>query len=209
MRLLWTAALAATLLAACCCETVADTPTGNLDEVFSLTREYLWQMDDYYWHRGDYERCISVLRLITQVDPQDTDAYGSAAWLIQNQLRDDEAEALLMEGVRRNPEVYDLHFELGFFYYMHERFDEAVASLENAVLFDAEPRVWHILAHSYELAGDVSQSLNIWADCQSVEPANPVPSLQIERILSGGEPPGGPAMAARSREQRRRESGRH
>lgn len=178
---------------------------ANINETFRLACDYLWQLDDYYWHKGQYERCIAILRLITQLDPHDTDAYGSGAWLMQNQLRDEEAELFLLEGLRNNQDVYDIYFELGFFYYLHERFEEAIRYLEDAVRFNPPARVYHLLAHCYEHTGDIAQAINVWAFCESAEPENLVPYIQIERILRGGQPSQGPALARQSREERMRE----
>ncbi len=179
--------------------------TTNVNQVLELAHSYLWQVDDYYWHHGDYDRCIALLRLITRIDPSDTDAYGGAAWLMQSQLRDDEAEALLLEGLPHNLDNPDIFFELGYYYYMHERFDEAISYLEGAVAIGDETRAWHMLAHSYEQAGDVAAALSIWADREAAEPADPVPTLQLDRILSGEPPSSGPAIARQGREERLRE----
>lgn len=178
---------------------------ARLDEISQLTSGYLWQLDDYYWHQGQYERCIAILRMIAEVDPHDTEAYSSGAWLLQNQLRDDEAEVLLLRGLELNPDVYDLYYDLGLFYYMHERFDEAIPYIESAVRYPVHKAVWHLLAHCYEHVGDLSQAANIWADRQQMEPGDVVPAIQLDRIMRGGKPSGGPAMASRAREERMRE----
>jgi len=183
-------------------------PPGSLEklqDMFGLLRDRLWEIDDYFWHRGEFERCIATLRLITAMDPHDAEAYSGGAWLMQNQLRDDEAEAYLIEGVRNNPDLYDLYWELGYFYYMHERFAEAIDNLEKAVGFDVPAFVWHLLAHAHEHAGDTGAALAIWFQQEAGEPGSAVPRIQIERILSGGPAPTAPAMARRAREERLKE----
>lgn len=175
---------------------------ANLRELFDLTHEYLWQMDDYYWHMGQYDRCAAILRLATKLDPHDVEAYGCGAWLMQNELYDAEAEAFLLEGLGNNLDVYDLYFELGFFCYMRERFDEAIGYLEKAVTFRPPPMVYNTLAHAYEHAGDTAQALTVWLQREEAEPGNMVPSIQIDRILRGDPPSIGPAMAVRSRRER-------
>jgi len=178
---------------------------GRLQDAFGALRDRLWEVDDYFWHHGQYERCIATLRLITAVDPWDTEAYGGGAWLMQNQLRDDEAEAYLLEGLSHNRDVYDLYWELGYFYYMHERFAEAIENLETTVGFEVPAFVWHLLAHAYEHAGDNGTALGIWYRQEAAEPGINVPQMQIERILSGGPAPTAPAMARHAREERLKE----
>ncbi|MCX8052909.1 MAG: tetratricopeptide repeat protein [Armatimonadetes bacterium] len=161
----------------------------KLQELFGGVRDRLWEINDDFWHRGQFERCIAVLRLIAAMDPHDTDAYANGAWLMQNQYRDDEAEAFLIKCLANNPDVYESYWELGYFYYMHERFGEAIENLEKAVAFDVPEFVWHLLAHAYEHDGDVGTALTIWFRQEAAEPENVVPRIQIDRILSGGRPP--------------------
>jgi len=182
---------------------------ATVQAIYGRLRDRLWEIDDEFWHHGDYERCIATLRLITAMDPQSADAYSSGAWLMQNQLRDDEAEVYLLEGLANNQDIYDLFFDAGYFYYMHERFPEAIDNLEVAVSFGPPVFVWHMLAHSYEHAGMIPEALGIWSMRESIEPDNLVPVLQIERILAGDPPSAGPEMARHSREDRLREEGRH
>jgi len=88
---------------------------------------------------------------------------------------------------------------------MHERFPEAISYLELATMLGASPTVWHLLAHSYELSGDVDEALNIWTMLEPAEPDSNVPGIQIERILSGGPASKGPEMARHAREERLKE----
>ncbi|MCE5323967.1 hypothetical protein LLG46_11720 [bacterium] len=185
-------------------------PQGSIDKLsstFSITRDKLWELNDEFWHEGEFERCIAMMRLITRIDPHDTQAYSDGAWLMQNQLRDDEAEVFLLEGLANNGDVYDLYFELGYYYYLHERFDEAIDYLIAASTFDAPMTTWHTLAHAYELAGYVDSSLGVWAYRNSVDPENPVPPMQIERILSGGPASGVPRFMSQARQERKARAG--
>lgn len=174
--------------------------------MFGLLRDRLWETDDVFWHRGEYERCIAATRLITQIDPHDIDAYDSTAWLMQNQLRDDEAEAFLLEGLKNNPDTYDMYFNLGYFCYMHERFEESVTYLEQSAGFGAPIiPVWHLLAHAHELAGRPDESLSIWLQMEALELDQLVPVIQIERILRGEPATNIPRAMSHSREERKRQ----
>lgn len=202
------------LLVACLCsasmaqgEPPADS-IAAVQAIYARLHQKLWEVDDHFWHNGDYERCIATLRLITSMNPYDVDAYSDGAWLMQNQLRDDEAEAYLLEGRANNLDVYDVFFDLGYFYYMHERFAEAIENLEVAVSYDPPSFAWHQLAHAYEHAGMLTEALAIWSMRETIEPQNLVPKLQIERILAGDPPSIAPEMARHAREDRLRDEGR-
>lgn len=175
----------------------------RLGEVFSATRDTLWAINDEFWHGGEYEWCIANMRLITQIDPHDVEAYDSGAWLMQNQFRDDEAEAFLRVGLARNPDVYDLYFALGYFLYMHMRYEESIRFLETALSFGVPFFVWHQLAHAYEQAGCTAESLGIWLQREYLEPEFNVPRTQIDRILRGDPPVNLPETIQRWRQERR------
>ncbi|MHB9038818.1 MAG: hypothetical protein ACYC64_19420 [Armatimonadota bacterium] len=186
---------------------VPDNSMCALQNTLSATRDKLWENNDKFWHRGEYERCIATMRLVTQIDPHDIEAYDDGAWLMQNQLRDEEAEAFLLEGLRSNGDVYDLYFALGHFYYMHEQFDKAVDCLALATTFDPPMIVWNTLAHAYEHAGYVDSALNIWALRKAADPDDPVPHIQINRITSGEPPSNTPGIISRAREERKARAG--
>jgi tetratricopeptide (TPR) repeat protein len=179
----------------------ADIPLGSWDklaDIFASVRDGLWHANDHYWHEGDYERCIATLKLITQVDPHDTEAWSDGSWLMWNQNRIDEAEAFLIEGIALNRDVDDLYFDLGLFYYNAKRFPEAINQFETALAISPDWRTWHMLAHAYEHAGIKSEALNIWLMMEPFEPDSPVPGMQIDRIMAGLAPGEAPPASLRS-----------
>ncbi len=183
-----------------------DIPASSLEklqDILAMVRDRLWEVDDIFWHRGEYARCVAALRLIAAMDPQDTEAYASAAWLLENALMENphKAERLLLDGLEHNRDVYDLYWELGFFYYIHARFEEAIEYLERAVAFDVPEYVWHFLAHAYEHAGDIGAALSIWFQQEAAEPDSPVPEIQIERIISARPAVVAPQMLRHIRER--------
>ena len=48
------------------------------------------------------------------------------------------------------PNDWHTQHDLGYFYYQHKRYADAIDSLKKAVTLDPPAYVWHILAHSYE-----------------------------------------------------------
>lgn len=174
---------------------IPNQPHEKLSWVFSEVRDRLWEANDRYWHKGDFERCIALLRLITELDPHDTEAFANASWLMWNADRSGEAEAFLKTGLAQNSQVDDLYFELGFFYYRAERYAEAVEPLRSAVKLGSHPRSWHLLAHALERSGNTKEALSIWQERERLEPDSPVPRIQIDRILKGEPPPEMPRQA--------------
>ena len=215
MRVLFGIALGWVLIGSLCTPASAEQrpPQETLErlgEMFAITRDTLWEINDGFWHAGEYEHCIANLRLIAQIDPRDVEAFDSAAWLMQNFFRDDEAEPFLRTGLLNNPDVYDLYFSLGYFLYMHMRYDEAIPMLETAASFDVPFFVLHLLAHTYELAGNSTDSLDIWLQMEYTDPQFNVPTSQIDRVLGGDPPVNMPETTQRWRQERReREQNAH
>lgn len=178
---------------------------GSLQEIFTTINGQLWEASEDYWHKGEYGRCIAVLQLITEIDPYDVQAYDDAAWLMDSELRDNEAEALLLKGLKNNPESSELYFSLGRFYYFRERFNEAISYFEIATSFEVPEFMWHSLAHAYEHAGLATDALEIWIQREVIDPDDPVPFNQIARIIQGKPAPDTPGFISRAREQRRSE----
>ncbi len=207
MRLASIAAVLTFLLCGSLCaqQQVPPESMDKLVEVFSIFRDELWERNDDYWHRGWFDRCIGNMRIITQLDPHDTEAYTNTAWLMSSDLREEEAEAFLREGLANNTDSSDMYFELGMFLYLRMRFDESLIYLSGAVVTGAPPFVWHQLAHAYERAGRIGDCLDTWFILEAMEPDSGVPAMQIDRILHGGEPSRAPEGIVESIAHRKQE----
>ncbi|MCM8762341.1 MAG: hypothetical protein NC905_01585 [Candidatus Omnitrophica bacterium] len=69
----------------------------------------------------------------------------------------------LKKGVSYNSEKYDIYFELGWTYYHKgQDYPNAVKYLEKAVKFPHPAYVDNVLAHAYELNGQVDKALEQW-----------------------------------------------
>ncbi|MFQ3549359.1 MAG: hypothetical protein SNJ70_06375 [Armatimonadota bacterium] len=182
-------------------------PKDSYDRIVNLltaTRDRLYEQNDRIWHAGEHARNIIVLRLITELDPTDVDAYDNAAWLLQSDLRDDEAEILLIKSSEINNSEPDPFFYLGYFYYMHERFEEALTNLEIANSYQNIPPFYRsLLAHAYELAGYNYTALSIWCLIKLNDPSNTLADAHITRIITGGKPSNIPKIMGESRAYRR------
>ena len=161
----------------------------RLQIVLSDVRDQLWERNDGFWHHGEFDRCIATMRLITSMDPHDTEAYEDGSWLMASDLREKDAEAYLVEGLRNNADRYDLYFELGSFYYFRMRFSEAIPLYAACMSFEeTPPYVRHQLAHAYEQNGCIGEALDTWIEAEAAEPDNPIPQMHIDRIMRGGPP---------------------
>jgi tetratricopeptide (TPR) repeat protein len=67
--------------------------------------------------KGGERELLPWLRLSAQLDPQRVDTYTIASYWLRSRLgKVDEAEQFLREGLRTNPDSYEIYFELGRIY---------------------------------------------------------------------------------------------
>lgn len=86
---------------------------------------------------GKAREILPWLKLAAELDPQRVETFAVGAfWLRVDQKRPDQAEKFLREGLKANPDSYELYFELGRLYYEAHR--------------DAQ-RARNLLEHAYRL----------------------------------------------------------
>ena len=158
--------------------------TGMRETVAGL----LWVRADEFFHEGNYEAIMPLVRIITWLDPHYLDVYETGAWhldfnIVDSYERSDRrfippALALLEEGFRNNSDTFDIALDMGFtHYYLKMRdYEQAIVWLEKASkLPDLNPAsagshqrypflVRRILAHAYEKAGDIESARKIWRE---------------------------------------------
>jgi len=66
---------------------------------------------------GKEREMLPWLRISAELNPNNPDTYTVAAYWLRDLGRTKEAEAFLREGVRNNPDSYEIYFELGNLYF--------------------------------------------------------------------------------------------
>lgn len=131
----------------------------------------MWVQADDLFHRGEYGPILGLVRRIALIDPHNLDVYATGAWHMAYNFMDrrlvDDGVRFLEEGVRNNPHVYDLYFELGYMHYDKTRdypqaahwydlgrFKPTTTGKEYAPLY-----VWGAYAHALVKEGNVDAAL--------------------------------------------------
>lgn len=145
----------------------------------------LWVRADEFFHRGDYDNIIPLVRLVTWLDPHNIDIYTTGAWHMDYNFTDEAQRsdkrniplsiALLEDGIAKNPDRWDLYFELGWVHYNRklEDYSTSLEYIKQACEHDGYdsntgkriPRpefVDRMLAHAYEYAGDYDNAIKYW-----------------------------------------------
>lgn len=147
----------------------------------------LWVRADEFFHEGDYDAILPIVRMVTWLDPHQLDVYITGAWHLSYNFTDANersdrryipaAQRLLEEGYENNKTLYDIPFELGWEnedkikdYVRAEHWfriasecksqDKPGEGLQPAPMF-----VWHQLAHSLEKQGRIDECVAVWRQC--------------------------------------------
>lgn len=148
------------------------------DDVLDL----LWRKSDYYFHEGDYENAIRLHRLIVDFEPDFTEAYSVGAWLLESLGREKEGLQFLEQGLAANRKVYDLYFELGFYYFKRQDFQKAREYFSDAVKLEHPSTVDRMLAHACEKQGDLAAARDVWKGILKDNPTDAVALRNLQRI---------------------------
>ncbi len=136
----------------------------------------LWVRTDEFFHSGNYDAILPMIRLITWLDPNWLDVYATGAWHLMYNFTDTDQRsdrrylgpgmALLNEGIANNSNVYDLYKEKGWNAFDKIKdYDLSVETLQSGVKADPNydvTQVGHLLAHSLERAGRTDEAVKQW-----------------------------------------------
>jgi hypothetical protein len=101
----------------------------------------LWVRTDSFFHTGNYDAVLPMLRMITWLDPNWTDVYATGGWHITYNFTDTDQRsdrrylppglAFLSEGIANNPSTYELYKEKGWTNYDKVKdYEEAIIAYE-------------------------------------------------------------------------------
>ncbi len=162
----------------------------QVDGITDRVVDKIWERTDYYWHDGDYNRIVGLIRVAVEADPAFLEAYASGAWLLWSMGQTPAADDLLKLGVARNPRRYELNYEFGWHLFNTKRYTEALPHLRAASRFaNAPSQVWKTLAHCYDRLGRTDESLNAWRTVVRRFPrdsAGPPNLRRVEQKKRGG-----------------------
>ncbi|MDR3707562.1 MAG: hypothetical protein P4L33_04630 [Capsulimonadaceae bacterium] len=90
----------------------------------------LWVRTDKFFHEGNYDAIVPMVRIITWLDPHNVDVYQTGAWHLDYNFTDNEQRsdrrylplsvALLEEGIQANPTITKLYADLAFTHYFRK-----------------------------------------------------------------------------------------
>jgi hypothetical protein len=135
----------------------------------------LWVRADSFFHQGNYDAILPLIRIITWLDPNFLDVYATGAWHLTYNFTDEQqrsdrrylpaGNALLNEMIGNNPDLFDGYKEAGWLNFDKiKNYDESIRYYEAGLTKKNVDytMVGHSLAHALERAGRVDDSIAQW-----------------------------------------------
>lgn len=159
---------------------------GTLIGFKEVVAGMLWVRCDDFFHDGNFDAIIPLIRIITWLDPHNLDVYCTGAWHMAYNFTDSRERAdprylpcsiaLLEEAAANNPDVNDPLYDLGFEIYQQklEDFDKSAYWISKACETRDDP-TFHsrMLAHAYQMGGKYDEAEKQWRKCIAFAAARP------------------------------------
>lgn len=141
----------------------------------------LWVESDEYFHTGQFDAILPVIRLVTWLDPRQIEVYSTGAWHIGYNFTDEQnrsdrryiplALQLLDEGVQNNPNTYELYYDTGWMYYqkIDDEYPLAVDWFKRAIAqpdITKIPAIKSMLSNAYLKNGEIDEALDYYWSLQ-------------------------------------------
>lgn len=151
----------------------------------------LYLTADEYWHAGDLEAVIPIMREVLELDPQYADAWGTAAWVSMRLGKTEQARRFWEEGMKANPQDYALPMELALWYYTYNKdtrdLEKALVYLKRAAELPSPVRVKATYAHGLERAGKYKEAAQEWRKILKLAPNDRLAQRALKKLLAAGK----------------------
>jgi tetratricopeptide (TPR) repeat protein len=155
----------------------------RVDAISDQIVDDLWERTDHFWHEGDYYRIVALIRVCVEADPEFTEAYSSASYLLWSLGDPKGADELLLHGIAKAKQKAPLYFELGSHYTRTKRDKEAYVVLEKALaLGDDHYDTYSVLGNCYRRLGMLEKSLAIWERAVKKHPEMGAAKVNRDRV---------------------------
>jgi tetratricopeptide (TPR) repeat protein len=170
----------------------------RLDSIWYAASNRMSQQCDSWYSRGEYLRCIQLLKIETTIFPYDFDSVSLLGWF-QQSTEDEAGELATYVAFRRNNAGDSLAPYLeAMFYYRKKLYAKVPPLLEPLIKATPHPdaSVYRQLAHCYEDMNLLSDSKRIWQAFLAIAPNDPAAKTNLSRVekkLKGEVPLGAPS----------------
>lgn len=137
---------------------------------------------DYWYDRGDFPRCIQLLRVHTTIFPEDYDAVRDLGLLLESTEQKAAALAAYIAYRRNNPSDPDGGLLEAFFYMRMKTYAKVPPLLEPYINRQPHPNVYRQLAHAYEKLEMLTDAQRVWKALIEAAPNEPGVQVNLNRV---------------------------
>lgn len=175
---------------------LAQTPTSNLPAINPLRMDRVWnamnnrmvEQNDFWFKKGDFPRCIQLMRIQAELAPGDHETVSNLGWLLESTQQFDEALAVYVRHRLRNPNDPEAPFYEADFYFKRKAYAKVPPLLEPTLAKKPHPNSFRTLAHAYEKLGLLQDSRRVWQQLLKITPNDPAAKLNLQRVVRKLQP---------------------
>jgi len=160
------------------------TEQQRLDSIWYAATNRISQQCDLWYSKGEYLRCVQLLKLETAMLPYDYDSTSLLGWFQQS--TDDEAgELATYVAFRKNNPADPLGPYLeAFYYYRKKLYAKVPPLLEPLIKRSPHPdaNIYRELAHCYEDMNLLADSKRVWQAYLAVAPTDSAAQRNLDRV---------------------------
>lgn len=137
---------------------------------------------DYWFEDGDYPRCIQLLRVLSDLEPENYHLATDLGYLLESIEEHDEALAVYVRLRKDNPKDPDATFPEANFYFKKKIYAKVPALLEPSIMMKPHANSFRILGHSYERMGLLMEAKRVWTAYLAANPNDDPARNNLRRI---------------------------
>lgn len=137
---------------------------------------------DYWFEDGDYPRCIQLLRVLNDIEPDNYDIATDLGYMLESTEEPDAALAVYVRFRKENTSNPDSAFPEANFYFKTKSFAKVPPLLEPTLTQKPHPNSYRLLGHSYEKLGLLADSKRVWTQYLTVNPNDEAAKNNLRRV---------------------------
>lgn len=148
---------------------------------YSAHNRFVDQLD-YWFEDGDYPRCIQLLRVLNDIEPDNYDIATDLGYMLESTEEPDAALAVYVRFRKENRTNPDGAFPEANFYFKTKSFAKVPPLLEPTLSQKPHPNSYRLLGHSYEKLGLLADSKRVWTQYLAVNPSDEAAKNNLRRV---------------------------
>lgn len=177
------------------------TEQQRLDSIWYGATTRMSQECDSWYNKGEYLRCIQLLKIETTIFPYDFDSADLLGWFQESTNDEPGALATYISYRQNNPMDPDGPYMEALYYFRKRVYAKVPPLLEPTLKLTPHPHpnIYRELAHSYERLNLLADSKRVWQAYLALAPSDTAAKnnlTRVEKKIKGQIPVNPPAKVS-------------